>query len=209
MGENTLGAGVPEPYRWPARNLLPLFLIKNRIRRNVMKRIFLHVVVVLLVIGFLSACGGGDGTQGAAEAKASKAKGSVFENDFFKADIPEGWTVFDDSKVAMMRIYPEKDKSVFAPTIHLKFEGKKAGRSEWSGTPEQSIADMAKNYKGTAPEKVVINGVEYYKTTYDYGGKQTMMVARKDGTKITVTLVGRDYHKNPTIEEILKTISYK
>ena len=105
----------------------------------------------------------------------------------------------------MMRIYPENDTSMFAPTIHLKFEG----NGKWSGTPEGSISTMSEEYKGTAPEKVIINGIEYWTTTYDYGGKQMMYVAKIDGNKITVTVVGRDFDKRPEIPKILETISYK
>jgi hypothetical protein len=35
------------------------------------------------------------------------------------------------------------------------------------------------------------------------------MVAKKDGNKITVTMVGKEYDKNPHIPKILETISYK
>ena len=170
-----------------------------------MKRVFLWLVVMFVIMGFAIACGGGaDSSSGKAPAK--KSGGEIFENDFFKATIVKGWTVFDDSKVKMMRIYPKNDTSIYAPTIHLKFEG----NGNWGGTPEQAIANMANNYSGTAPEKEVINGVEYYKTTYEYGGqKQTMLVTKKNGNKITVTLVGKDFDKNPDIPKILATISYK
>jgi hypothetical protein len=158
----------------------------------------------MLLIGFMAACGGNGGGEGSTAAE--KNDGETFENDFFKAIIPGDWTVFDDSKVKMMQIYPKNDSGMYKPTIHLKFEG----NGNWHGTPEGSIAGMAKNYKGSAPEKVVINGIEYYKTTYEYGGqKQTMMVTKKDGNKITVTMVGKDYDKNPAIPKILETISYK
>jgi hypothetical protein len=169
------------------------------------KRIFSFLMVALLVIGFIGACGGsGNGSGG--DTQPAKASGETFENDYFKAFIPDGWTVFDDSKLGMMQIYPKGDTSMYRTTIHLKFEGK----GNWHGTPEQSIANMASNYSGTAPEKVVVNGTEYYKTTYEYSGyKQTMMVAKKDGNKITVTMVGKDYDKNPHIPEILETIFYK
>lgn len=166
-----------------------------------MKRYLTYFTILMLVVGFMAACGGGGSS-----AAADKNDDEVFENNFFKATIPDGWTVFDDSRVKMMQIYPKNDASMYKPTIHLKFEG----NGNWSGTPENSIADMAKNYNGTAPEKVVINGIEYYRTTYEYGGqKQTMMVTRKDGNKITVTMVGKDYDKLPAIPKILETMSYK
>lgn len=173
-----------------------------------MKRFFSHVVILLLVIGLTAACGGNGetGADGAAKKDAAKAGGEAFENAFFKATITDGWTVFDDSKVKMMRIYPKNDTSMYAPTIHLKFEG----NGNWPGTPEGAITDFAKNYKGSAAQKEVINGLEYYKTTYEYGGhKQTMMVAKKDGSKITISLVGADYDTNPAIPQILKTIVIK
>ncbi len=176
----------------------------------------LFILLLTLSLALFIACGGeksddtasDEATETATteEATAETADSSVFENTFFKAEIPEGWTVFDDSKVKMMRIYPEKDTSMYAPTIHLKFEG----NGNWAGTPESSISTMAKEYKGSEPEKVVINGVEYWTTTYEYSGyKQTMYVAGKDGNKITVTVVGKDYDKIPQIKEILDTISYK
>jgi len=92
--------------------------------------------------------------------------GKGLENKYFKATIIDGWTVFEDPKFAMMRIYPENDKGMYAPSIHLKFEGPISGHFEWAGTPEQAIGDMAKKYQGSGPDKEVINGVEYYKTGY-------------------------------------------
>jgi|GEM_PF-1456228 len=166
------------------------------------------IVGVFLILFIVNGCGGNGNEPGNA-APAGK-KGEVFENKFFKATIPQGWTVFDDSKLGMMRIYPEKDTSMYAPTIHLKFEGPISGHFEWAGTPEQAISYMATNYNGSAPEKITINKIEYYKTTYEYGGqKQTMYVAKKEGNKITITLVGKDFEKDPDIPNILETISYK
>ena len=172
-----------------------------------MKRFFSLPMIIILMMGLAAACGGGkDQTTDMTRTPAPKNSGEVFENDFFKATLPAGWTVFADSRVQMMRIYPKADTSIYAPTIHLKFEG----NGNWSGIPEQAIADMARDYKGTAPEKVVINGIPYYKTTYEYAGqKQTMLVTKKDGSKITVTLVGKGYDTNPAIPKILDTISYK
>lgn len=172
---------------------------------------FAYVCIVLLAFGLFIACGdnetpSADVAEETAAPEAAETAANTFENSFFKADIPAGWTVFDDSKVKMMRIYPEKDTSIFAPTIHFKFEGS----GKWGSTPEQAIKEMAGNYEGSAPEKEIINGVEYWKTMYEYGGqKQTMYVAKKDGTKITVTVVGRDYEKLPEIMKTLSTVSYK
>jgi hypothetical protein len=171
-----------------------------------MKRFFSMLTVIFMVIGLAAACGGGDSQAGDTANKPAQKGGEVFENDFFKVTLQPGWTVFDDSKVKMMRIYPKNDTSIYAPTIHLKFEG----NGNWAGTPEESINSMASNYKGTAPQQVTINNIQYYKTTYEYGGqKQTMMVTEKDGNKITVTLVGKGYDTNPDIPKILDTLSYK
>lgn len=168
-----------------------------------MKRSFVQLTVIVMVLGLLIACGG-SGEGGAADA--GKKGGDVFENAFFKATILDGWTVFDDSKVKMMRIYPKNDTGMYAPTIHLKFEG----NGNWGGTPEGAISDFAKNYNGSTPEKTTIMGLEYFKTKYEYGGqKQTMMIAKKNGNKITITLVGKDYETNPDIPKILETISIK
>jgi len=185
-----------------------------------MSRFFMVLLLIFSVSLFIN-CGSEKNTSNTNSPKAEEApeqaatkaekdtgagKVTTFENDFFKAEIPKGWTVFDDSKVKMMRIYPEGDTSMYAPTIHLKFEG----NGNWAGTPEDSISTMAKNYNGTEPKKEVINGIEYWTTTYEFSGSnQTMYVAGKDGNKITVTIVGKDYETIPEIQEILKTISYK
>jgi len=181
-------------------------------------------LVVLLGLCILVSCGGdqeqpkSDAAEGdtnvaaqedvseSSEVKEASDEDSVFENKFFKAEIADGWTVFDDSRVKMMRIYPENDTSSSAPTIHLKFEG----NGKWTGTPEKSINYMAEKYNGTSPEKVTIEGMEYYKTTYEYGGApQTMLVAKKDGNKITLTLIGKGYDSNEELKEILNTIKIK
>lgn len=165
------------------------------------KRSVLVLMVMAAALVLTVACGGGG---------ASADAGKAFENKYFKASIVEGWTVFEDPKLPVMRIYPEKDQGMYAPSINLKFEGPISGHFEWAGTPEQAAGNMAKNYKGSGPDKEVINGVEYYKTSYTYGGyAQTMYIAKKDGNKITVTLSGTDVDKNPDVQKIMKTLSFK
>lgn len=180
-----------------------------------MKRSRLLGSIIILTVALLVGCGGGsnapaaDSEEKPGDSHATRndaGKGTVFENDFFSAVIPDGWTVFDDSKVRMMRIYPEGDTSIFAPTLHLKFEG----NGNWGGTPEAAIQEMVERYSGSDPEKTVINGLEYVRTTYEHSGSnQTMLVAKKNGNKITLTLVGRDYESNPDLAEILDSISIK
>lgn len=165
-----------------------------------MKRSVMLFAVMAAALVLTAACGGG----------ASADAGKAFENKYFKAGIVEGWTVFEDPKLPVMRIYPEKDQGMYAPSINLKFEGPISGHFEWAGTPEQAVGNMAKNYKGSEPQKEVINGLDFYKTSYTYGGyAQTMYIAKKDGNKITVTLAGTDVDKNPDVLKIMKTLTFK
>ncbi len=144
------------------------------------------------------------------ETKKTSSEG-MFENKFVKVKLPDGWEVFDDNaeKMGMMRIRMKGDLTGKKPTIFLKFEGKLSGRAPWKGSPEESLATFAKQYKGSEPEKVTYNGVEYYKTSYDYSGKQTMLVTKKDDTKITVTIAGENVDKTPEVEKILDTMTFK
>ncbi len=166
-----------------------------------MKKNGMLMLGLLAICMMFAACGGG----GAAEAQ-----GKAFESKYFKVTLMPGWTVFEDTKLPVARIYPEKDTGMYAPTIHLKFEGPLSGHYEWAGTPDKAIADMSKSYGGSAPEKEVIGGLEYYKTTYTFSNmKQTMYIAKKDGTKVSLTLVGTDYDKLPEIPAMVKTIAVK
>jgi len=75
---------------------------------------------------------------------------------------------------------------------------------------EGSTGTMIKNYNGSPLERLAIKGLEYCRTTHEYGGMpQTMLVARKDGNKITLTLVGKDYQTNEDLKKILKSIEIK
>lgn len=90
--------------------------------------------------------------------------------------------------------------------IYFKAEG--AGN--WAGTPQEAIASFAEQKGGSAPETTVLNDIEWVSTTYEaFGTEQTMMVTKKDGSKITVTLLGGDYSENPAAKMFLDSLVLK
>jgi len=169
------------------------------------KRIFPLIACGIFII---SACGDSNTPPPAAQEKTAlvsvTASGKSFENDLIRAIVPDRWWLKDDSRIGMMMILPETGNPEKSG-VYLKFEG-----PNWTGTPEESIAEMAKNYQGTPPQSVVCNGRTFVQTSYEYSGsKQTMMIAKKDGTKITVTLEGAEHASSPAVRQILESLVVK
>lgn len=174
-----------------------------------MKKLFTFIIVLSFI---LIGCGSkdGEGSKNKESGKSEKSDGIAFENNFFKATIPSGWEVWDDKadEMGLMRIRIKGDTGM-KEAIYLKFEGKKGmSKLECANNPVDMAKSMAKNQKGSPPVTTTYNGITFYKTTYNYGGKQTYMIGKKDGTCITITLAGGDI-SNPKIEDILKTIIFK
>jgi hypothetical protein len=181
-----------------------------------MKRVNVVVVLVASVLLFaLAACGGGEeaateaigvASASAAPAKADEApasKGTPIDNSKFSTIMPDGWKVHADDieKMGMMTIvYGTKYEGVY-----FKFEG--TGRS--MDSLRKQLTDFAEDREGSAPVDVTVNDKVWISTTYDFGGKQSMMVTDHNGVKVTLTIVGDGYGEHPGVTSVIDNLVLK
>ena len=65
-------------------------------------------------------------------------------------------------------------------------------------------------YDGTPWEEVEMLGLKFFKTTFEYGGKQQSLYnALKEGVKISIGMMGEDHDTEPTIQAVFKSIVIK
>jgi len=159
----------------------------------------------LVVIFAAVACGGGNGEKGTVAepgATPAAAKGAAYDCEYFTMTVASGWEASPEN-MGMVNILPKGQSS---PGLYFKFEGK----GNAVGTAEASIESMITRYEGSPMESTTVGGVEFKTTTYVYGGSaQTMHVAFREGTKITITIEGRDGKDNPDIQAMLGSVSFK
>jgi ankyrin repeat protein len=134
------------------------------------------------------------------------AKGKPLDTKLFTASLPDGWEVLANDLDSMGMMTLSRKGTGGSHGIYLKFEG----NGGWSGTPEEEVASFAKSQKGTTPAKVTMNGIAYVQTAYDaYGTRQTMLVTKKTGTKITLTILGDDYSRSAEVKLFFDTLKLK
>jgi hypothetical protein len=170
-------------------------------------------VLVLLTVTatmLLLACGGDKGNAGKASASAAAVAknataalaGKSYECKYFSIIRAEGWDA-GPLTFGMVNVLP---KGKVSPGLYFKFEG----NGNAAGTAEGSINTMIQNYGGSPMEDSIIAGIGFKTTTYAYSGMtQTMHVAYRNGTKITITIEGINAKDNADIKAMLGTMALK
>lgn len=152
-----------------------------------------RVMVAVLTMALLA--------MGLMMAGAAAAGGTMKETAEFKVLVPDGWE-FADFKNGALQTYNRSGS--YAVQV------KRAGMNMTEANVQSNVASMAKRYKGTGPDKVQMFGLTFYKTTYKFGSSsQTLYSAFKDGTMISITLVGKDHETDSNIQAVLKSIVIK
>jgi hypothetical protein len=172
------------------------------------KQYFLLVLSAAVIITLVF-CGGEKAakqTDTAADVPAAaeqpSAEGTAYDCQYFSLTLAEGWEA-SPLNMGMVNVLP---KGKTSPGLYFKFEG----NGNAAGTAEASIESMIKNYGGSPMESTTIAGVEFKTTTYAYSGMtQTMHVAFRDGTKITITIEGAGAKDNPDIQAMLASLKLK
>jgi hypothetical protein len=132
----------------------------------------------------------------------AQAKPAAYECKYFTMILAAGWQASPE-RAGLVNVLPAGNVS---PGLYFKFEGD--GRA--LGTAEASIGEMIRNYNGSPMSETVIAGARFRSTTYTYGGMvQTMQVAFRNGTKITVTIEGKGASDNPDIRAMLKSVHFR
>ena len=120
----------------------------------------------------------------------------------FTMTLAAGWDASPET-FGMVNVLP---KGKISPGLYFKFEG----NGHAAGTAEEAIHSVVKNYGGSPMTSSVIAGLEFKTTTYVYEKMhQTMHVAYRNGTKITITLEGVGAADNPGIQAMLKSVKLK
>jgi len=159
------------------------------------------VLVSLTIMILLSACGNDKGAA-AAENAIPVASGKPFDCNYFTMTVAEGWEA-GPLTFGMVNVLPKGEVS---PGLYFKFEGD----GNAAGTAEGSIRSMIQNYGGSPLTDTTIAGIGFKTTTYSYSGMtQTMHVAYRNGSKITITLEGVNAKDNPEIKAMLTTLVLK
>lgn len=171
-----------------------------------MQKSILFIACFSLMI-LMVACGGEKAAEAPAETIAAPTQtpapvAADVDNRYFSLKLADGWKAGPLTS-GMVNILPQ---GKYSPGLYFKFEGD----GNAMGTAEASIQAMIGEYSGSPMEDVMIAGTTFKSTTYTYGGSpQTMHVAFRDGTKVTITIEGKDGKDNPDIQAMLKTLVLK
>jgi hypothetical protein len=169
----------------------------------------MSVLVFLLSMAVLFSCAGDKGATGAANPLAAAAKeesapapGQAYDCKYFTLTVAQGWEA-GPLTYGMVNVLP---RGKVSPGLYFKFEGD----GNAAGTAEASIAGMIKNYNGAPMTDSSIAGTVFKTTTYIYSGMtQTMHVAFRNGTKVTITIEGVNGKDNADIKAMLATVAFK
>jgi hypothetical protein len=166
-----------------------------------------RILAFLAVLAASLSCGDkAGGTEGgnsaAAKANIPAAAGRVYDCKYFTMTVAQGWEA-GPLTFGMVNVLP---KGKVSPGLYFKFEGD----GNAAGTAEASIHSMIQGYGGSPMEDTAIAGIAFKTATYTYNGMtQTMHVAFRNGTKITITIEGASARDNPDIQAMLGTLVLK
>jgi hypothetical protein len=162
--------------------------------------VLIAVALMLTVVG----CGGAK-TEGEknVENKTDVVTGTLFEGAYINFKHSDDWRVSEDTKLKTVRC--EKG-SALSPTNWVLIKAEK----ESYRTAEEAVITFAETTNGSPVEKASYNNIEYYQTSFDYGGiPQTHMVTMVGDQKVTITLQGHGHDEDASIKNILNSIELK
>ncbi len=160
----------------------------------------------LMVVSLMSC--GQTGEKKDAEADAGNAEsaqpaipGTIRESKLFKILVPQGWEFSS---------YEDGTVQTYNRSATYMVEVRQAGMNMTEKEIESLLASLSKRYNGTPLEKVEFLGLSFFKTTYTANSShQTMFNAHKNGTKISIAMMGPDHETDPTIQAVFKSIVIK
>jgi len=141
--------------------------------------------------------------QGCGKSKTSsdvnkQTKGKYYDTEFFTMFIAKGY-----AEMAINGGVQAYKGNNFIE-IHVR------GLNQTEADIEASINILAKNYEGTAPERVDLFGqVFHHSYILAQGTPQHVYLAVKDGKKISITLSGKDHDKDEDLKIMFESIKLK
>ncbi len=163
-----------------------------------MKKI-LSVFVVLAVMFVAIGCTGGN-KETQTDTPNVVSEKNQFDGEFISFEYPEPWIVSADPNFKLVNAENPTTKCY----ILIKLE------KESFKDAETAVTNFAQTYGGTPAELVTYGDVNYYQTSFEYGGlPQTMLVNIENENKLTITLQGEGHKDNEDVNEILGSIVLK
>ena len=159
-----------------------------------MKKYLAISICISLATILLLGCGKAKTTGG----ENKQTKGKYFEADFFSMFIAEGYTEMEING----GVQAYKGNNFIE--IHIR------GLNQTNADIEASIHILAKNFEGTAPDKVNMFGQTFYHSSIiAQGTSQDVYLAVKNGRKISITLSGKDHEKDENLKVMIESIKLK
>ncbi len=162
-----------------------------------MKRFFSSMVALMMAFAIIG-CGGGDKEVGTTPGTTEIASGTLFEGEYMTFTHSNDWKIAENTQNKMINM----EKRTPAGTLYILV---KAEKDNWR-TAEEAVSAFADNYGGSPAELINYGGYDFYQTTFEHGGAQTMLVTKIDDNKVTITLQGKDHDNDSSITNILNSI---
>lgn len=159
-----------------------------------MKKFFAIALMIFCSVILLQGCG-----KSKTSSDANKlTEGKYFNTEFFTMFIADGYT----EMAVNGGVQAYKDNNFIE--IHVR------GLNQTEADIEASINILAKNYEGSAPEKIEMFGqVFHHSYILAQGTPQDVYLAVKEGKKISITLSGKDHDKDEDLKLMFESIKLK
>ncbi len=150
-------------------------------------------IVIICASMALSSCG-----RNSNKVSTKEIKGKYCETEFFTMFIADGYTEMAIS--GGIQAY----KGLNFIEIHVR------GLNQNEADVVASINILAKNYEGSAPDKVDILGLSFYHSSIKAQGvPQDVFLAIKNGKKVSITISGENHDKDKNLKVMFDSIKFK
>lgn len=176
---------------------------------NSVRKVLLVLLALSLLVVLSSGC---RDDEDSSATGAPEVKGEAFEGEWVNLLVPEGWQISDSPETRQINM----QKTGTQMYVLLKLERDSVRTAE--GQIDKFVEDY-QSYKSTPTEAVTFGTNEFFKTTYELGGLQTLLktdigtwdtgTANVGHWRATVTLQGRDHDTDEAVKAILDSLVFK
>lgn len=167
-----------------------------------MKKKWFTVFLILLLCLTIISCDKDKETEEKGNTNEVKEettiKGETYEAEDFTMTIAEGFSKMDI------------DGGVQAYKGNDVIEVWVRGFNNTEADAKNGAENLAKTHDGTEVEKIQKFGIDFYVTTFEsFGNLQTVYVGLKNGKKIQIGIMGKDYQEDELLQGMFNSISFK
>ncbi len=173
------------------------------------RKALLVLLALFLLVALSSGC---KDDEDSSTTGAPEVKGEPFEGEWVNLLVPEGWQIGDFPETRQINM----QKTGTQMYVLLKLERDSVRTAE--GQIDKFVEDY-QSYKSTPTEAVTYGTNEFFKTTYELGGPQTLLktdigtwdtgTASVGHWRATVTLQGRGHDTDEGVEAIMNSLVFK